>query len=216
MKHHLSALCVACSIALSAQGQTNNDPPQGNVRVTQSDDISNIVNGPKRQEPVTPTEPPVTPVEPPPTGGDTPPATVHHEGSESSEPTEKPKERRPDREKEKEKKVKEIEYKENQGDPVDTSMKVMKGGRKMMGYRVQIFSGGNTREDRQKAEQIGQEVKKRLPSQPVYVHFISPRWTVRIGNFRKQEHASSLLKTMKKFGYRQSCIVKGVVTIKRR
>ena len=63
---------------------------------------------------------------------------------------------------------------------------------------------------------IGDEVKKRLPSQPVYVHFISPRWTVRIGNFRKQEHASSLLKTMKKFGYRQACIVKGVVNIKRR
>ena len=216
MNRFFAALTFTCCATLAVQAQTNNDPPQGNVRVTQSDDISNIVNGPKKQEPVAQPETPVTPVEQPSGSDVTPPVTEHHESSESAEANEKPRERRPDREKEKEKKIKEVEYKENKGDPVDTSKKVMKDGRKMMGYRVQIFSGGNTREDRLKAEQIGNEVKKRLPSQPVYVHFISPRWTVRIGNFRKQEHASSLLKTMKKFGYRQACIVKGVVNIKRR
>lgn len=208
-------MALACFGALTLSAQTNNDPPQGNVRVTQSDDISNIVNGPKKQEPVTTPEPPVTHTESPVTTESKESSVEHHEGGESSEHKEQPKERRTT-EKEKEKKIKEIEYKENQGDPVDMTKKVMRGGRKMMGYRVQIFSGGNTRADREKAEQIGHELKKRLPSQPVYVHFISPRWTVRVGNFRKQEHATSLLKTMKKFGYRQACIVKGTVTIKRR
>jgi hypothetical protein len=92
----------------------------------------------------------------------------------------------------------------------------MGGGRKMSGSRVQTSFGGNTLEARQKSVQIAHALTTRLPSQPVYVHFISPRWTVRVGNFRKQEHATSLLKTMKKFGYRQACIVKGTVTIKRR
>ena len=216
MNRLIAALTLSCCATLTLHAQTNNDPPQGNVRVTQSEDISNIVNGPKKQEPVAPQTTQPVAVEPPSGADAAPSAAEHHESSEPAEPKEKPRERRPDREREKEKKVKEVEYKENHGDPVDTSKKVMKDGRKMMGYRVQIFSGGNTREDRQKAEKIGDEVKKRLPSQPVYVHFISPRWTVRIGNFRKQEHASSLLKTMKKFGYRQACIVKGVVNIKRR
>ena len=215
MKKIIAAMALACFGALTLSAQINNDPPQGNVHVTQSDDISNIVNGPKKQEPVTTPEPPVTHTESPVTTESKESSVEHHEGGESSEHKEQPKERRTT-EKEKEKKIKEIEYKENQGDPVDMTKKVMRGGRKMMGYRVQIFSGGNTRADREKAEQIGHELKKRLPSQPVYVHFISPRWTVRVGNFRKQEHATSLLKTMKKFGYRQACIVKGTVTIKRR
>lgn len=215
MKKIIAAMTLACFGTLTLSAQTNNDPPQGNVRVTQSDDISNIVNGPKKQEPVTTPETPVTHTESPISTEGQESSVEHHESGESSEHKEQPKERRTT-EKEKEKKIKEIEYKENQGDPVDMTKKVMRGGRKMIGYRVQIFSGGNTREDRQKAEQIGHELKKRLPSQPVYVHFISPRWTVRVGNFRKQEHATSLLKTMKKFGYRQACIVKGTVTIKRR
>ena len=215
MKRIIAAMALACLTTVTLQAQTNNDPPQGNVRVTRSDDISNIVNGPKKQEPVTTPETPVTHTETPSSTEGQEPSAERHEGVESSEHKEQPKERRTT-EKEKEKKIKEIEYKENQGDPVDMSKKVMRDGRKMIGYRVQIFSGGNTREDRIKAEQIGQELKKRLPSQPVYVHFISPRWTVRVGNFRKQEHATSLLKTMKKFGYRQACIVKGTVTIKRR
>ena len=100
MNRLIAALTITCCATLSVQAQTNNDPPQGNVRVTQSDDISNIVNGPKKQEPVVPPPPPAAPAEPPAGQDAVPPAPEHHESSEAVEVKEKPKERRPDREKE--------------------------------------------------------------------------------------------------------------------
>ena len=86
--------------------------------------------------------------------------------------------------------------------------KVMRGGRRIDGYMVQVWSGGNTREDKMKAEQVGQEMKSQMPSLPVYVHFYSPRWACRIGNFKKQDDATALVKKLKKLGYRSACVVK--------
>ena len=96
---------------------------------------------------------------------------------------------------------------------VDTSKKVMRGGRKVTGYRVQAYSGGNSRADRQKAENIGNAIKMRFPDLPVYVHFYSPRWICRVGNFRTYQEANEVLKEVKEMGYRQACIVKGKITV---
>ena len=49
----------------------------------------------------------------------------------------------------------------------DTRKKVMLNSRKVNGYRVQAFAGGNTRQDRLKAEQVGNEIKQRFPEEPV-------------------------------------------------
>ena len=46
-----------------------------------------------------------------------------------------------------------------------------KAPRRGKGFRIAVYSGGNTREDRNKAELAGQKVKDALPDQPVYVHF---------------------------------------------
>jgi hypothetical protein len=62
--------------------------------------------------------------------------------------------------------------------------KVMRKSYKVTGYRVQAFAGGNSRNDRLKAEQTGNQLKVHFPEQPVYVHFYSPRWICRMGNFR--------------------------------
>jgi len=86
--------------------------------------------------------------------------------------------------------------------------KVMRGGRRIDGYMVQVWSGGNTREDKLKAEKVGQEMKSQMPSLPVYVHFYSPRWACRIGNYKKQDDATALVKKLKKMGYRSACVVK--------
>ena len=86
--------------------------------------------------------------------------------------------------------------------------KVMRGGRRIDDYMVQVWSGGNTREDKMKAEQVGQEMKSQMPTLPVYVHFYSPRWACRIGNFKKQDEATALVKKLKKLGYRSACVVK--------
>lgn len=96
---------------------------------------------------------------------------------------------------------------------VDTRKKVMRHSYKVNGYRVQVFAGGNSRADKVKAQNAGNAVKRAMPEQPVYVHFYSPRWICRVGNFRSYEEASNVLRQVKKLGYKQACIVSGKITV---
>lgn len=96
---------------------------------------------------------------------------------------------------------------------VDMRKKVMRRSYKVTGYRVQIFAGGNSRNDRQKAEQMGNNIKMKFPDQPVYVHFYSPRWICRMGNFRTLGEAQKVLAKVKALGYKQACLVKGQITV---
>ena len=95
----------------------------------------------------------------------------------------------------------------------DMSNKVMKNSYKVMGYRVQAFAGGNKRNDRQAAENVGKAIKRRFPEQPIYVHFYSPRWICRVGNFRTYEEAHAMLVEIREMGYKQASIVKGKISV---
>ena len=97
-------------------------------------------------------------------------------------------------------------------DSIDRSKKIMKG-QKVNGWRVQVFAGGNGRVDRQKAERIGDEIKTLFPNEPVYVHFYSPRWICRMGNYRTYEEAHQQLRAVKNLGYSSAIIVKGKITV---
>ena len=97
-------------------------------------------------------------------------------------------------------------------DTVESRKKVLKGY-KVNGYRVQVFAGGNSRNDRIKAEKIGSEIKSFFPSVPVYVHFYSPRWICRMGNYRTYEEAHEVLTRVKNLGYQSAIIVKGKITV---
>ena len=96
---------------------------------------------------------------------------------------------------------------------IDTRKKVMRGAYKITGYRVQVYSGGNSRADRIKAEETGSKMKTNFPDQPIYVHFYSPRWICRMGNFKTYGEAQDILRQVKKLGYPQACIVKGKITV---
>lgn len=96
---------------------------------------------------------------------------------------------------------------------LDTSKKVMRHSYKTTGYRVQVWAGGNSRVDRQKAEKAGLTIKRNIPDTPVYVHFYSPRWICRIGNYRTYEEAHRVLQEVKKLGYPEAVIVKGKITV---
>lgn len=102
---------------------------------------------------------------------------------------------------------------ENETPMVDMRKKVMRGSYKVTGYRVQAYAGGNSRADRQKAEQIGNAIKMKYPDQPVYVHFYSPRWICRVGNFRSLGEANKMLQQVRAMGYKQACLVKGKITV---
>lgn len=102
---------------------------------------------------------------------------------------------------------------ETEAPSVDMRKKVMRRSYKVNGYRVQVFAGGNSRDDKIKAQNAGNAVKQAFPSQPVYVHFYSPRWICRVGNFRTYDEASAILHQVKKMGYKQACIVSGKITV---
>jgi hypothetical protein len=85
--------------------------------------------------------------------------------------------------------------------------------RKVTGYRVQAFAGGNSRKDRQTAEQISHNIKSQFPNISVYVHFYSPRWICRVGNFRTYEEAHQMMVRLQNMGYKQATVVKGKITV---
>ena len=96
---------------------------------------------------------------------------------------------------------------------IDMRKKVMRKSYKINGYRVQAFAGGNSRADRLRAESIRDNIKQVLPNEPIYVHFYSPRWICRVGNYRSYEEAARILKQVKGLGYKQACIVRGKITV---
>ena len=96
---------------------------------------------------------------------------------------------------------------------VDMRKKVMRSGYKITGYRVQAYAGGNTRNDRLEAERVRNAIKMKFPDQPVYVHFYSPRWICRVGNYRTYEEAAWMLGQLQKMGYKAATVVKGKITV---
>ena len=95
----------------------------------------------------------------------------------------------------------------------DTMPKMARNGHKITGYRVQAFAGGNSRKDRQQAEQTRNSIKSHYPNVPVYVHFYSPRWICRVGNYRTYEEAHQMLISLRELGFDQATIVKGKITV---
>ena len=98
---------------------------------------------------------------------------------------------------------------------VDKRKKVMLNGHRANGYRVQVYRGGGTRNAKQKAQSLGNSLKAKFPGPPVYVHFFSPNWTVRMGNYRSQEEAVRMLRQAKKAGFGSATIVRGPITVSR-
>ena len=187
------ALCVGCITAADAQSTfterlQKSNTGEGKISVTQDKSIDALVNGAsavtKQPENIKP---------------------------EQKEKVTTPKDKADDKEKEK------VAPKDNEAvvvvpDTVDMHKKVMKGY-KVNGYRVQVFAGGNSRNDRLKAERTGENIKSAFPDEPIYVHFYSPRWICRMGNYRTYEEAHEVLRRVKLLGYDSAIIVKGKITV---
>lgn len=90
-----------------------------------------------------------------------------------------------------------------------TTPKVYRSRYTTVGYRIQVYSGGNSRAAREQAMRKGNLVKKYFADIPVYTHFYSPRWTCRIGDFRSYAEASRALSELKSTGaFSEAVIVK--------
>ena len=214
MKRIITILTLCAGIAINASAQTftqriqqQNNNGQGTVTIHQDDDISKLVNsevlnnkqpaaqqntvttpGTKATQPTTPNTPTTPGTKPSTTKpSTTKPATPNSATAENDDETEET--------------------------SPDLSKKVMRGGVKVNGYRVQAFAGGNSRKDRIQAEQIGNNIKSHFANVPVYVHFYSPRWICRVGNYRTYEEAHHMLVQLRNLGYNQASIVKGKITV---
>ena len=71
---------------------------------------------------------------------------------------------------------------------------------KTSGYRIQVYSGGNSRNARANAYAVAEKVKRMFPELNVYTHFASPRWICRAGDFKTYEEANDVLQQMRETG----------------
>lgn len=178
---------------------------QGKVTVTQSAAIDELVNG-NSANANTATKPTAKPTKPQDTKKE-PAHTQQHDSAAKKKDT-TPTAQQPSQPSSSSSSNDEMEI-----PTVDTRKKVMAKSYKVNGYRVQAYAGGNTRNDRQKAERIGNDIKYNFPNEPIYVHFYSPRWICRVGNYRTYEEAHRMLLQVRKLGYKQASIVKGKISV---
>lgn len=195
--------CVLCTICAEAQTFTDRLQQQkagkGTVTLHQSKEIDKLVNGRYSDPNAAGMRPDIKPEQP--------------------EKEKENKEKKQDRQSAQVKQTGPVRLDPEQQDNLsqdttpDMSKKVMRKSYKTTGYRVQVWAGGNSRVDRQKAEKAGMTVKRNIPGVPVYVHFYSPRWICRIGNYRTYEEAHEVLREVKQLGYTEAVIVKGKITV---
>ena len=195
-------LCAGCIVAASAQTTftqrlQEEKQGEGKVTITQDKAIDELVNGPQ-----------------------TAVSNQTTQSAQSTQSTQSPQQQKTTEQQQKpdsgttQRPV--VAEKGQQSDSTaidDGRKKIMKGGYKINGYRVQVYAGGNSRDARIKAERIGREINSLFPGEPVYVHFYSPRWICRMGNYRTYEEAHQQLRAVKNLGYSSAIIVKGKITV---
>ena len=172
---------------------------EGKVIVTQSKEIDDLVNGPQD---VNTQSPQNTTQNTPNTQATQKPLSTPKQADEKEKPqqTQRPQ-------------IKPLPEMTPDTTYSDEPRKKVLKGYKVNGYRVQVFAGGNSRDARVKAEKTGREINALFPGEPVYVHFYSPRWICRMGNYRTYEEAHQILNAVKKLGYKSAIIVKGKITV---
>ena len=199
-------MCVSCLLAANAQTTftqrlQEEKKGEGKVTITQDKAIDELVNGPQTI---------VTTQQQKTTKSQT--SSQKEEDKKATATTEQ--QHKPDSGTTQRPVVTEQEQQSDTTTMIDDGRKkVMKGGYKINGYRVQVYAGGNSREARIKAERTGREINALFPGEPVYVHFYSPRWICRMGNYRTYEEANERLRAVKKLGYSSAIIVKGKITV---
>ena len=69
---------------------------------------------------------------------------------------------------------------------------------KAKGFRIQVYSGNNTRASKEKATNIANSLKSSYPDLSVYTFFKSPRWLCTVGDFLTVEEAHETMRMLKK------------------
>ncbi|MBQ1633197.1 MAG: SPOR domain-containing protein [Bacteroidaceae bacterium] len=94
-----------------------------------------------------------------------------------------------------------------------TNLQITTGKKvRVNGYRIQVYLGGNSRQAKYEAQQMGRRVKSYIGDLAVYTHFISPHWICRVGDFRTYEEANEVFQQLKQTNnFSEAVIVKSKV-----
>ena len=83
-----------------------------------------------------------------------------------------------------------------------------------VGYRIQVYAGGNNRNAKSEAYRMANLVRSEFPEMSVYTHFISPRWICRVGDFKTNDEAREVLRQMRQTSkFREASIVKSYIIV---
>lgn len=69
---------------------------------------------------------------------------------------------------------------------------------KARGYRICIFTGGNSRADKQKAIEMGNKCRSKFPELASYASFEAPRWVMHVGDFKTREEAQKYVRLIRR------------------
>ena len=83
-----------------------------------------------------------------------------------------------------------------------------------LGYRIQVFWGGDKRADQQKAQQMANRARGLCPNLNTYVEFESPHWRTRVGDFKKHEDAERYLSKLRRLD-KSTMIVRSAIYLSR-
>lgn len=72
------------------------------------------------------------------------------------------------------------------------------GAKKVMGFRIRVFSGNQQSKSKNRAYSIQTEMNNKMPELATYVTFKTPNWRLMVGDYRTSEEANSMLRMLKK------------------
>ena len=70
-----------------------------------------------------------------------------------------------------------------------TSTYISRARHKARGFRICIFTGGNSRADKIKAIQMGNKCRSKFGELAAYTSFEPPRWVTHVGDFKTRQEA---------------------------
>ncbi|MDR1371162.1 MAG: SPOR domain-containing protein [Dysgonamonadaceae bacterium] len=68
---------------------------------------------------------------------------------------------------------------------------------KVPGFRVQVFSGNDSRTAKEEASGKDRTIRELFPDVKTYIEYRPPRWSLRIGDFRTKEEAMVFMQELK-------------------
>ncbi len=101
-------------------------------------------------------------------------------------------------------------------DSIDNNIETVTTGQRtyVRGYRIQVYSGDNTRKGKAEAAAMAGKVRQNFSDLPVYTHFVSPHWICRVGDFRTYEEANEYFRQLRETGlFPEAVIVRSKVAV---